>query len=120
MVWDLRRSGVNPKIKPGERIVLPKLRHVVDDALDLLSKCERNEDVILFGIDIADAFHQVPLRPDEKKFCCTTSGGKFYVYEVLTFGASSFPTIWGRYAAFLGRSLAALLPADRARLYICG
>ena len=35
--------------------------------------------------------------------------GKFYVFRVLVFGSGSAPTVWGRYAAWLGRSTCAVL-----------
>ena len=63
----------------------------------------------LFGTDISDAFHQVPLHPDEWRFTAAAFQGKFYVFKVLVFGSASAPTVWGRFAAFAGRSTSAIV-----------
>ena len=41
-----------------------------------------------------------------------------YEFKVLVFGSGSAPTVWGRYAAFLGRSVMAVVGPDRFRAEI--
>ena len=43
LIHDLRRSGVNARIKTSERVVLPKLTDVVDSALSLMQKTGTTE-----------------------------------------------------------------------------
>ena len=116
LVWDLRRSGVNHAISQGERVVLPRLGDLVGDVLAL---AHGNEGpVSLLGTDVSDAFHQVPLRREERQFTVAAVDGTFYVFTVLVFGSGSAPTVWGRYSAFLGRSTAAVACDDPLRLQI--
>ncbi len=80
----------------------------VNDALELSQYNPGNTTLHLFGTDIFDAFHQVPLHPSEWRFTAASFKGKYYVFKVLVFGSASAPTIWGRYAAFAGRSTSAI------------
>ena len=40
------------------------------------------------------------------------------VFDTLVFGAGSSPTIWGRYAAWLGRSATAITPRAGVQIYV--
>ena len=42
----------------------------------------------------------------------------FIAYMVLVFGSKSSPTIWGRFAALLGRSLAAVCKETHTQIYV--
>ncbi len=108
LVWDLLRSTVNSVVQQGERVVLPRVMDFVHDAWDLSKNTPGNTTLHLFGTDISDAFHQVPLHPSEWRFTAASFQGKYYVFKVLVFGSASAPTIWGRYAAFAGRSTSAI------------
>ena len=103
IIWDMRESGVNQRCDPSERILLPRLMDAVHDALDLM---RAGKTPILAAVDIADAFHNVPAGRDKKYTMAFTEmeSGKrhFVLYDVLVFGSRSSPTIWGRFAAFLG------------------
>eukprot|EP00969_Alexandrium_andersonii_P373419 15483982-Alexandrium_andersonii.AAC.1 len=67
-----------------------------------------SDSVSFLGTDVANAFHQVPLSPDEQMFTVVILQGMYYFFRVLVFGAASAPTVWGRFAAWLGRSSAVL------------
>ena len=107
LIWDLRRSEVNSLVRQGERIVLPRLLDAVSDALDL-SLVHGTAEVRFLGTDITDAFHLIPIAPEEYPFTCCAAGEHFYYFRVLVFGAASAPTVWGRFGAWLGRSTAAV------------
>ncbi len=109
LVWDLLRSTVNSVVQQGERVVLPRVSDLVKDAWDLSQTHPTTSPLWLFGTDISDAFHQVPLHPDEWRFTAAAFQGKFYVFKVLVFGSASAPTVWGRFAAFAGRSTSAIV-----------
>ena len=68
--------------------------------------------------DVSNAFHQIPLRQDEWSFTVAESAGKYYVFTVLVFGSASAPTVWGRYAAWIGRSTAAIVNPERIQIYV--
>ena len=105
LIWDLLRSDVNSAVDLQERIVLPRIQDAVDDALQLRHAREGLEWLVL---DISDAFHNVPMRPSERKFACGRLGNLYIAFEVLCMGLKSAPDIWGRFAACLGRILASV------------
>ena len=118
LIWDLLRSDVNSAVTLEERIVLPRVQDAVDDARHVRLHC--NDDLEWMVLDIADAFHNVPMRPSERRFACGKVGDRFIVFEVLCMGGKSAPNIWGRFAALLGRMLASMFSPDvfRAEVYV--
>ena len=115
LVWDLLRSKVNSVVRQGERVVLPRPSDLVADLLELGASAPNGSEVLLLGVDIQDAFHQVPLRQAEWRYTVVLIGGTFFVFTVLVFGSGSSPTVWGRFAALLGRSTCAVLHQSRFR-----
>lgn len=119
IIWDLRESGLNNKCNPAERVVLPRLLDVVTDSLRLL----KTEGAVTFAaVDIKDAFHNVPASSDRKYTVASAELEDkkqfFIIYGFLVFGSRSSPTIWGRFAALLGRILAATVPENRTHIYV--
>ena len=118
VVWDLRRSGVNDVVEQNERIVLPRVGDAVSTALHLARSKEPDEELYFLVFDIENAFNNIPVRANERRFTCAAIGGKYLVFHTLVFGSASSPTVWGRFAAWLGRSTAAILRPDTAGLQI--
>ena len=118
VIWDMLRSRVNEQERVGERIVLPKVSDAVKDAVDLVRAAGPGETLEWFVIDVADAFHNVPIHESEWRFCCARVGDKFYMFVSLVFGSKSSVPLWGRFAAWLGRSTASLFVDDLVRLQI--
>jgi hypothetical protein len=114
LIWDLLRSEVNSLVHQGERIILPRPLDVVDDARALHGP----GGLLFFGTDVADAFHQVPLHPLERRYTVAVFESHFYYFTVLVFGSASAPTVWGRFAAFAARSVAAVCSTLQVRLEI--
>ena len=111
LIWDLLRSEVNSKVELTERIVLPRVQDVVEDSLDILRAAQHPLEFMV--MDVADAFHNIPIRPEERRFCCAKIGNMYIVFEVLCMGGKASPNIWGRYSAMLGRWNASLFdPAE--------
>ncbi len=75
LAWDLLRSSVNSVVQQGERVVLPRVLDFVNDGWDL-SQISNRWDLHLLGTDISDAFHQVPLSPEECRFTAAFFQGK--------------------------------------------
>ena len=119
IIWDMRESGVNDKCDPAERIVLPRLMDVVSETL---KKQKDNQLPTFAAIDIQDAFHNVPSGADKKytaaKVAMENGEEAFIIYDVLVFGSKSSPTIWGRFAAYLGRILCSVLPEMGVQIYV--
>ena len=113
IVWDMSESGVNSQIIATERIVLPRPSDVVASVTQVQSL----DGIEFFGIDISDAFHQVPLHEAERRFTAAEFQGEYFVFVVLVFGSRSAPTVWGRFAAWLGRSTAAITRGDLLRVH---
>ena len=115
----MRESGVNDKCDPAERIVLPRLMDVVSETL---KKQKDNQLPTFAAIDIQDAFHNVPSGADKKytaaKAAMESGEEAFIIYDVLVFGSKSSPTIWGRFAAYLGRILCSVLPEMGVQIYV--
>ena len=119
VVWDLRRSGANSKCHQAERIVLPRL---TDLAAAGVRAYRADKEPWLVALDVRDAFLNVPAGKD-KAFTVAAKPdpegkNQVIVCDTLVFGAKSSPTIWGRFAALLGRSWAAIEPAARAQIYV--
>ena len=87
---------------------MPRLTDVVNDAFCLYQHAADDEDLEFLGVDTADAFNNIPVRPDESRFLCAAIQGKYMVFDSLVFGAGLSPTVLGRYAALLGRALSSL------------
>lgn len=118
IIWDLRESRVNQKCNQGERVVLPRLLDVVSDLKALIAQ---GSQPVLAAVDIQDAFHNIPAGPDKRYTVAAAQiGGRqvFVVYDVLVFGSGSSPTLWGRYAALLGRTIQAVVPEIRTQVYV--
>ena len=118
IIWDLKESGVNQLCSQGERILLPKLSDVVHDVLEIYRKGGRPR---FLAVDIRDAFHNIPAGADRAFTAAAIpwkGSTKVLVYDVLVFGSVSSPTLWGRFAALLGRSLAAINPKVKLQIYV--
>ena len=118
IIWDLKESGVNQLCSQGERILLPKVSDVVHDVLETYREGGRPR---FLAVDIKDAFHNIPAGRDRAYTAAVIPWGgkqKVLVYDVLVFGSVSSPTLWGRFAAFLGRSLAAICKKVKLQMYV--
>ena len=114
VIWDLRESLVNRACHQGERIILPRLLDVV---ASLLACYRRGRAPFLAGV--RDAFMNVPAGRDRRFTAAAVPGNRnrrskyrVILFNTLVFGSASSPTIWGRVAAWLGRSTAAVSSSD--------
>ena len=62
LVWDLPRSGVNTLVRQGDRIILPRVSDVLEDRAELQVGLTPTEELYVFGTDVSDAFHQIPIH----------------------------------------------------------
>ena len=118
IIWDLRESGVNKLYSQGERILLPRLSDVVGDALDVF---RRGGTPSFFAIDVRDAFHNIPAGKDRAYTSAVVNidgRQQILTFDVLVFGSVSSPTLWGRFAAWFGRTLAVVNPEVAMQVYV--
>ena len=62
----------------------------------LLSVCPGN---LMVSLNLKDAYLQVPMHPDSRKFLRFMVGGKVYQFKVLCFGLSTAPQVFSRVMA---------------------
>eukprot|EP00434_Breviolum_minutum_P038994 symbB.v1.2.034605.t1/scaffold4499.1/size38882/7 len=120
IIWDMRESKVNSRCDPAERIILPRLLDVVSETLTFQANYLKP---VFAAIDIQDAFHNVPAGRDKRYTAarCQMEDNQdcFIVYyDVLVFGSKSSPTVWGRFAAYLGRIVCSILPEVGVQIYV--
>ena len=118
VIWDLRVSAVNTACHQGKRIILPRLLDVVSS---ILASYRRGKAPYLAGVDIRDAFMNIRAGRDRRFTAAAVPGSRnrrgkkrhrIILTNTLVFGSASSPTVWGRAAAWLGRSSAAVSTAD--------
>jgi uncharacterized protein YaaR (DUF327 family) len=116
LITDMLRSEVNKFVKLSERIVLPRLCDVVEATLRVLEACvgKPGWEAEMMVSDFSDAFHSMGVMEEERQHQIVAGmNGDFRIYETVVFGGGGSPLIWGRGAAFLGRSGQALfLPCE--------
>ena len=117
LVHDLRRSGVNSKIKVLERLVLPRLEDAIDDAVSLFeSGLLPQEEVLWLTLDFKDAFKQLPTKPTERRYLAGQADGQYFYYKTVLFGVRTGPLVWCRVAALVSRATQALTSSAESRL----
>ena len=69
--------------------------------------------------DFVDAFHTLAVTEEERKHQVVRGeDGDFRVYDTVVFGGGGSPLVWGRAAAYLGRSGQGLYDKSRLRMQI--
>eukprot|EP00974_Lingulodinium_polyedra_P063434 6124141-Lingulodinium_polyedra.AAC.1 len=58
LIWHFLRSGVNALVRQGEHVLLPRLADVAQDARNSARLAGPGDEIVAFGADVADAFHQ--------------------------------------------------------------
>ena len=67
LIWDFLRPEVNSTVALSERIVLRRLEDVVEDGKHLFRVHVALEWLV---VDVAHAFHNIPIRPSEQQLMC--------------------------------------------------
>ena len=118
-IHDMRRNGTNPKVTFEERIVLPRVRDIIEGVMELLEHKNNNEGVEFLTLDFWDAFKQLHVVASERRFLAGAAMGGFFSYRTVLFGVGSGPLVWCRVAAWVMRSTQAWLTHDRAHTNCC-
>ena len=104
----MRRNGTNSKVTFEERIVLPRVK-------ELLEHKNSNEGVEFLTLDFRDAFKQLHVVASERRFLAGAAMGGFFSYRTVLLGVGSGPLVWCRVAAWVMRSTQALLTHVKAQ-----
>ena len=115
LVHDLRRSGVNAKMRTHERVVLPRLSDACEDVLTLIDTVGA-ESWECVGLDFADAFKQLKVAPEERRHLGGKALDGYICYRTVLFGVRSGPLVWGRIAALLMRLTTAMHVHEKVRM----
>ncbi|CAK0895402.1 unnamed protein product, partial [Prorocentrum cordatum] len=110
LVINLKASSVTAATAKTHRVPLPGVMDAVQDVLELLS---RNEGGDQFGVewlvvDFNDAFWNVPLAVEERRFFVAKVRGVYYWYCRAAQGSRNGPYVWASVAALLARLSQAL------------
>ena len=81
LIRDLKRSGANQLVRLTERIVLPRISDVITDTLDIQGALKPGEDLEAMVLDFADAFKQLTVAPQERKYMRTLSGRQLRIHH---------------------------------------
>ncbi|CAK0804234.1 unnamed protein product [Prorocentrum cordatum] len=104
IIIDLRRSGVNRCVQVDERIVLPRPKDILSNAMHLLRHAAEDEEVEAMALDFKDAFHTLPVHADELPYgVAKVFDGEYVVFRTVVFGGEASPLLWGRAAAYVMR-----------------
>ena len=71
LVLDAKESGVSGASTKAENVVLPRALDLILDVLEIMAKnpeVDHSDLLEFFIIDFRDAFWQIPIRPEERKF----------------------------------------------------
>ena len=101
--------GTNSKVTFEERIVLPRVRDIIEGVMELLERKNNNEGVEFLTLDFRDAFKQLHVVASERRFLAGAAMGGFFSYRTVLFGVGSGPLVWCRVAAWVMRSTQAWL-----------
>ena len=116
LIHDLRRNGTNGLIRIRERLVLPRLRDVIDEAVEVMHGRAVQDELEFLVLDFKDAFKMLAVHADERRFLAGRAMGGFFCYKSVLFGVGSGPLVWGRVAAWLCRATQALFGDREAAL----
>jgi len=94
LVIDYRRSGVNAHVRTSERVVLPRLKDAIADAVFLMASAGGSGGISFFVLDFKDAFHTIPVAPNDLDLqVFMSSPGVFELFNTTVFGSKASPLI---------------------------
>ena len=95
LIHDMRRNGTNSKVTFEERLVLPRVKDIIEGVMELLERKNNHEGAEFLTLDFRDAFKQLHVVPSERRFLTGAAMGGFFSYRTVLFGVGSGPLVWG-------------------------
>ena len=118
LILDCKESNVNKLAKSGGKLLLPRTSDALDDALYLMSQCERGEQVEWFVMDYSDWFYNVPLHPSERCYFTWSYKGRWVAFLTQAQGSKNAPLVCGRVAAMVARITQSMFNDAHLRLQL--
>ena len=115
LIHDMRRNGTNSKVIFHERLVLPRLKDVIQGVMEFVKGKANEEGIDFLSLDFRDAFKQLHVVKSERPYLAGVAMGGFFSYRTVLFGVGSGPLVWCRVAAWVMRSTQAWLANERAQ-----
>ena len=121
LILDTKESGIKRITAKTQRVILPRLMDAIMILLAMLSLCtQAGAQISAFVLDFSNAFWQIPIRHDERRFfCCQTIIGgerKFLSFNRAAQGSANAPLLWSRVISLVCRLTQALFPPEMLRL----
>lgn len=109
VIMDSKRSGVKGASHRKYKSVLPRTTDAVGSLLAALSDCRGTERTAeQFVIDATDAFWELGLRPEERRFFVGMLRGKYLVYLRTAQGSRGAPLSWAAVFGLICRCVQSL------------
>ena len=107
LVFDARESGITSASTNVERVLLPRVHDVVADSMSLWKDKSEFEFIRFLVLDFENAFWQIPISVQERKFFVTRVNHRYYVLLRAAQGSRTAPLLWARdyctgYEAYTG------------------
>jgi len=129
VLLDCKRSCVSGASQKSERVRLPKALDVAFDTLELRAHgavwisdqdvylAEGDDSEVSYAVlDISEAFWNIPLHPDERRFFVFQCRGCWFVILRTAQGSRSAPLTWGRTMSLSARMAQSTAPPSRLRI----
>ena len=114
VILDLKWTRTNEMVVLEERAVLPR---GVDHAIDMAALLRARKLIKVLILDFKDAFNHIPLKPEERRFCCADLEERgFVVFYSMGFGGRAFPLVFCRVISLVARLTQSMFDVEEARL----
>jgi len=120
-ILDTKQSGIKKMTTKTERITLPRLFDAILRLLFLMAAMNTPDVAVnAFVLDFSDAYWQLPLRDDERKYFCATAKirgkRKYLSFLRAPQGSTNSGLLWGRLAALIMRLTQSLFHESEVNL----
>ena len=95
IIVNVKKSGISRSSRKSERVGLPRALDVVWEALDILKHAKTHHaigELAHLILDFENAFFQIPLNPEERKYAVIRFRGRFYVFLRAPLGSRGRPS----------------------------
>ena len=122
LILDTKESGVGSRAGKYQRVILPRLFDAILRMLYLMSCLGGAADTVLMAmvLDFTQAFWQLPIKPEERKYFCTSlvmRGKRRYItFLRAAQGSVMAPLLWCRMIALVMCLTQSLFPTDQLNM----
>ena len=121
IILDTKASFVKQCSAKHQRVILPRILDAIMQATKRHSTCTEDQSMEWFVLDFTEAFWQMPLSPQERRYYCAKLEidgiEKFLVFLRTVQGSRGAPLSWARLAALVMRLTQSLFDIDKVSLH---